>query len=193
MSIIDVVKKLLGLAGADSATQAAVGGIMQSVSASRQAAENEDMLDAYSAQQYTSKIAWQVADLNLEYVQEALLKQDYDYAVYNMEGLEESCRDFIQEMREEEPDEDVGGDMTLVQAAKAHAEAFAKLLPSLRKIIELYRASNGEKTPEIEAAQEAFNRENTALTDEWNNALNAFMAKHNIPAESVMEGMANRD
>ncbi len=44
MSIIDVVKKLLGLAGADSATQAAVGGIMQSVSASRQAAENEDML-----------------------------------------------------------------------------------------------------------------------------------------------------
>ena len=184
MSIIDVVKKLLGLAGADSATQAAVGGIMQSVSASRQAAENEDMLDAYSAQQYTSKIAWQVADLNLEHVQEALLKKDYDYAVYNMEGLEESCRDFIQEMRE---------DMTLVQAAKAHAEAFAKLLPSLRKIIELYRASNGEKTPEIEAAQEAFNRENTALTDEWNNALNAFMAKHNIPAESVLEGMADRD
>ncbi len=193
MSIIDVVKKLLGLAGADSATQAAVGGIMQSVSASRQAAENEDMLDAYSAQQYTSKIAWQVADLNLEHVQEALLKKDYDYAVYNMEGLEESCRDFIQEMREEEPDEDVGGDMTLVQAAKAHAEAFAKLLPSLRKIIELYRASNGEKTPEIEAAQEAFNRENTALTDEWNNALNAFMAKHKIPAESVLEGMADRD
>ena len=33
MSIIDVVKKLLGLAGADSATQAAVGGIMQSIAA----------------------------------------------------------------------------------------------------------------------------------------------------------------
>lgn len=193
MSIIDVVKKLLGLAGADSATQAAVGGIMQSVSASRQAAENEDMLDAYSAQRYTSKIAWKVADLNLDGVKEMLDAKDYDYAASRVETLEEDCRDFIQEMREEEPDEDVGEDMALVQAAKAHAEAFVKLMPSLYKIVELYRASNGEKTPEIETAQEAFNRENTALTDEWNNALNAFMAKHNIPAESVMEGMANRD
>ena len=94
-------------------------------------------------------------------------------------------KDFVDNMREEEPDDSVRGDMSLVKAAQAHAEAFGKLLPDLKKIVELARnqpAENGN-TPELDAAFKDFNDKHLALTHEWNNALNAFLAKHKIPAQ----------
>ena len=102
-----------------------------------------------------------------------------------IETLEEDARDFVKDMREEEHDDSVGGDMALVKAAAAHAEAFSKLLPDLKQIVELCKNQPDENsnTPELDAAFKAFNDQHLALTDEWNNALNAFMEKHKIPAQ----------
>ena len=115
----------------------------------------------------------------------SLKRRNFREAEIRIETLEEDARDFVKDMREEEPDDSVGGDMALVKAAAAHAEAFSKLLPDLKQIVELCRNQPDENsnTPELDAAFKAFNDKHLALTDEWNNALNAFMEKHKIPAQ----------
>ena len=72
--------------------------------------------------------------LNTEDVAESLKNRNFDEAKYRIEGLEEDVKDFVANMREEEPDDSVRGDMSLVKAAQAHAEAFGKLLPDLKKL-----------------------------------------------------------
>ena len=49
MSVIDVIKKLLGLAGVDEATTTAIGGAAQMAAGMAQSSANSDALDVYSA------------------------------------------------------------------------------------------------------------------------------------------------
>lgn len=185
MSIMETIKKLLGLVGVDDTTATAIGGVAQMAAGMKQSSDNADAVDVLLAQQYVFKLADYVRQLNTEDVAESLKNRNFDEAKYRIEGLEEDVKDFVDNMREEEPDDSVRGDMSLVKAAQAHAEAFGKLLPDLKKIVELARnqpAENGN-TPELDAAFKDFNDKHLALTHEWNNALNAFLAKHKIPAQ----------
>lgn len=185
MSIFDTIKKLLGLAGVDDTTATAISGAAQMAAGMAQSSANGDAMDTMFAQGYVYGIARQVSDLNTEDFTDALKRRSFDEAKMRLEGLEEDVRDFVAEMREEEPNDSVKDDMALVQAATAHAQAFGKLLPDLEKILEMCRNQPDENsnTPELDAAFKAFNDQHLALTDEWNNALNAFMEKHKIPAQ----------
>ena len=98
-----------------------------------QSSANGDAMDTMFAQGYVYGIARQVSDLNTEDFTDALKRRSFDEAKMRLEGLEEDVRDFVAEMREEEPNDSVKDDMALVQAATAHAQAFGKLLPDLEK------------------------------------------------------------
>ena len=185
MSIMETIKKLLGLVGVDDTTATAIGGAAQMAAGMKQSSDNADAVDVMFAQQYVFKLADYVRQLNTEDVAESLKNRNFDEAKYRIEGLQEDVKDFVADMREEEPEEAVNNDMSLAKAAIAHAEAFGKLLPELKNIVALCRNQPDENsnTPEMDAAFKAFNDKHVALTDEWNNALNAFMAKYKIPAQ----------
>ena len=103
MSVIDVIKKLLGLAGVDEATTTAIGGAAQMAAGMAQSSANGDAMDTMFAQGYVYGIARQVSDLNTEDFTDALKRRSFDEAKMRLEGLEEDVRDFVAEMREEEP------------------------------------------------------------------------------------------
>ena len=185
MSIIKMIKSLLGLVGVDETTATAIGGAAQMAAGMAQSSANSDALDVYSAQRYVFGIARSVSGLNTEDFTDALKRRSFDEAEMSIDTLREDAQDLVNDMREEEPEEAVNNDMSLAKAAIAHAEAFGKLLPELKNIVALCRNQPDESsnTPELDAAFKAFNDKHVALTDEWNNALNAFMAKHKIPAQ----------
>lgn len=186
MSLISLIKSLLGLAGADSATTSAVGGVAQAVAASAAASAKGEQIDAYSRQRYVQLIARSVNKLDTEEFSGTLRTKDYDRSEDCLETLEEDCRLLMDDMREEEPDEDLDNDMALVEAAAAYAKGLLAILPALKDAVAILRSNGGANTPESAAKFQTFNEKEAALTAEWNNALNSFMAKHNIPAESVL-------
>lgn len=72
-----------------------------------QSSANGDAMDTMFAQGYVYGIARQVSDLNTEDFTDALKRRSFDEAKMRLEGLEEDVRDFVAEMREEEPNDSV--------------------------------------------------------------------------------------
>lgn len=57
MSIIKMIKNLLGLAGVDETTATAIGGAAQMAAGMKQSSDNADAVDVMFAQQYVLKLA----------------------------------------------------------------------------------------------------------------------------------------
>ena len=101
MSIIKMIKSLLGLAGVDDTTATAIGGAAQMAVGMAQSSANSDMLDTYSAQQYVFGIAHSISELNTEHFTDALKRRSFDEAIHHVGSLEERVKDFVEDMREE--------------------------------------------------------------------------------------------
>ena len=57
MSIMETIKKLLGLVGVDDTTATAIGGAAQMAAGMKQSSDNADAVDVMFAQQYVLKLA----------------------------------------------------------------------------------------------------------------------------------------
>lgn len=57
MSIMETIKKLLGLVGVDDTTATAIGGAAQMAAGMKQSSDNADAVDVLFAQQYVFKLA----------------------------------------------------------------------------------------------------------------------------------------
>lgn len=101
MSIIKMIKSLLGLVGVDETTATAIGGAAQMAAGMAQSSANSDALDVYSAQRYVFGIARSVSGLNTEDFTDALKRRSFDEAEMKIDTLREDAQDLVNDMREE--------------------------------------------------------------------------------------------
>ena len=100
--------------------------------------------------------------------------------------IEDSVEEFnevIRDLKEEEPDEDLWNDMSLVKAALKYFETVKGMIPDLKKVVDAAKAGDQATADKL---LDEWNAKEAELTDEWNKVLDEFIEKHNVPWESPM-------
>ena len=143
----------------------------------------EDQLDAHSRFSYVSNFTSMMENTNLNAFSDAYKIKDYESVYEQIEDSVEEFNEVIRDLKEEEPDEDLWNDMSLVKAALKYFETVKGMIPDLKKVVDAAKAGDQATADKL---LDEWNAKEAELTDEWNKVLDEFIEKHNVPWESPM-------